>query len=180
MSILLIIVCTLLGIIALLLITALFVRKDYFISRSVIINADREKVFEYLRHLKNQDHFNIWVMKDPAMKKTFTGTDGTVGFIYSWDGNKQAGEGHQEIKAIEEGKRIETEIRFIRPFKGLAIANLHTEGAVQGQTKVTWTNASKMMYPMNIMVGMVEKMLAKDMDSSLGALKSILEKSNNQ
>jgi hypothetical protein len=33
-----------------------------------------------------------------------------------------------------------------------------------------------MTYPMNIMVSMIEKMLVKDMDTSLGNLKRILEK----
>lgn len=115
-------------------------------------------------------------MTDPNMKKEFKGTDGTVGFIYGWNGNKKAGEGEQEITTITEGKNIETEIRFVRPFKGLAYANLITESVSENQTKVSWANRSAMMYPMNIMVAMIEKMLAKDMDTSLLSLKNILEK----
>ena len=44
-------------------------------------------------------------MVDPDMKREFKGMDGTVGFIYAWNGNKRAGEGEQEIKTIEEGKK---------------------------------------------------------------------------
>lgn len=176
MNILLIILLTLAGIIALLLIIALFTRKEYHIRREIIIRASRQTTFDYLKQLKNQDHFNKWVMVDPGMKREFKGTDGTVGFIYGWNGNKQAGEGEQEIKSIDEGKSIETEIRFKRPFVSIAYANLATESVSDTQTKVSWSNKSAMVYPMNIMVSMIEKMLAKDMDTSLSNLKLILEK----
>ena len=164
------------SIIALLLIIALFTKKEYSIQCKTSINASKEKVFDYIKQLKNQDNFNKWVMVDPQMKREYKGTDGTVGFIYAWNGNKKAGEGEQEIKNITEGKSIETEIRFVRPFPGIAYANLVTESVSANQTKVIWSNTGTMNYPMNIMVSMVEKMLAKDMDTSLSTLKNILEK----
>jgi uncharacterized protein YndB with AHSA1/START domain len=172
MSILLVIA----GIIVLILIIGVFMRKDYNITREVIINAPRQKVFDYVKQLKNQDNFNKWVMVDPGMKREFKGTYGTVGFIYGWNGNKKAGEGEVEIISINEGKNIETEIRFVRPFPGIARVNMVTEPVSDNQTKVSWSNASAMKYPMNIMLSMIEKMLAKDMDTSLSNLKNILEK----
>lgn len=176
MTILLTILFIIAGIIVLLLIVALFSKKEYHISREIIINAPKQKVFDYLKHLKNQDSFNKWVMVDPDMKREFKGTDGTVGFIYAWNGNKKAGEGEQEIKSISEGKHIETEIRFIRPFTTISHANTLTESISDTQTKVIWSNTSPMKYPMNIMISMIENMLAKDMDISLSNLKNILEK----
>ena len=60
-------------------------------------------------------------MLDPQAKKTFTGIDGTVGFIMAWDSkNKEAGKGEQEIKKIAEGQRVDFEIRFEKPFEGVA------------------------------------------------------------
>ncbi|MBK8484441.1 MAG: SRPBCC family protein [Saprospiraceae bacterium] len=176
MNILITFLLLLLGIIALILIIALFSKKNYKINREIIINAPLEKVFTYLKQLKNQDNFNKWVMVEPDMKREFKGIDGTVGFIYAWNGTKKAGAGEQEIKTIVEGKIIETEIRFIRPFAGIAFANITTESLTENQTKVYWSNASAMKYPMNIMVSMIEKMLAKDMNTSLSNLKYILEK----
>ena len=164
------------GIIALPLIIALFLRKEYNSQAEIIINSPSEKVFEYLKHLKNQDNFNKWVMVDPGMKRNFIGTDGTVGFIYSWNGNKKAGEGEQEIKKITEGKNIETEVRFVRPMAAVAYASYIIESLPNNQTKVTYSNKGKMTYPMNIMTSMVEKMLTKDMSITLSSLKTILEK----
>lgn len=176
MNILITILLVLAGIIVLFLLLALFMRKDYNIRREVIIDATLQKVFDYVKLLKNQDHFNKWVMTDPDMKRIFKGTDGTVGFIYGWNGNKKAGEGEQEIKAITEGKNIETEIRFVRPFTSTAYANMITEAVSDTQTKVIWSNASTMKYPLNIMLSGIEKILAKDMDTSLMNLKAILER----
>jgi hypothetical protein len=177
MNITTIILLVLAGIIALLLLAALFMRKKYGIRREIIINVPRQKAFDYLKQLKNQDNFNKWVMVEPDMKREFKGTDGTVGFIYGWNG-KKAGEGQQEIKAITEGKKIETEIRFVRPFSGVAQVNLITESVSEGQTKVSWSNESEMKYPLNAMISMLEKMLAKDMDTSLSTLKNVLEDSH--
>ncbi|WP_284652395.1 SRPBCC family protein [Flavobacterium terrisoli] len=175
MNTLIIILFVVTGLIVLLLIIALFSRKDYNINRNIIINAPLQTVFDYVKLLKNQDNFNKWVMVEPDMQREFKGTDGTVGFIYGWNG-KKAGEGEQEIKTITEGKNIETEIRFVRPFAGIAYANMIIEPISENQTKVTWSNSSTIKYPMNIMLPMIEKMLAKDMDNSLDNLKNILEK----
>lgn len=163
------------GIIALILIVAAISRKDYDIRCEVIINAASAKVFDYVRHLKNQDNFNKWVMFEPDMKREFKGEDGTIGFIYGWNG-KKAGEGEQEIKNIVDGKLLATEIRFVRPVPGIAYSDMTVDSISDHRTKVTWSNKSKMKYPMNILLPMIEKMLAKDMDTSLNNLKNILEK----
>jgi len=164
------------SIITLLLIIAIFLKKGYNTHSEILINAPRQKVFDYLKQIKNQDNFNKWVMMDPNMKREFKGTDGTVGFIYAWNGNKEAGEGEQEIKAIDEGKSIEMEIRFVRPLAGIAHAKMTTESISDNQTKVTWTTAAPMKYPLNIMLSMIVKMLEKDMATSLTTLKNIFEK----
>ena len=105
------------SIIALLLIIALFIQNEYSVERSIIINKPKQQVFDYIKFIKNQEYYSRWVMRDPNMKKDLKGTDGSVGFIYGWNGNKDAGEGEQEIKKIKEGEKIEMELRFVRPFK---------------------------------------------------------------
>ena len=49
------------------------------------------------------------------MKKEFKGTDGKAGAVSYWNGNKEVGEGEQEIKRIVENEVIETELRFLNP-----------------------------------------------------------------
>ena len=109
------------------LIVALFVKKEYEVEREITINKSRGEVFDYVKHLKNQDNYSKWVMTDPKMKKDFRGTDGTVGFVYAWDGNSEAGKGEQEIKSITEGERVDVEVRFEKPMERVANAPIITE-----------------------------------------------------
>jgi hypothetical protein len=176
MNIVLTILLVVAGVIALLLIIALFIKKDHYVKREIIINAPRQKVFDFIRLLENQDKFNKHAMAGPDRKREYKGTDGTVGFIYAWKGNKDAGEGEKEIKNIIEGKRVETEIRFVKPMRTSAYIIMETESLPDGQTKVTWSNAGTLSYPVNIFIPIMERMLPKDMDISLANLKNILEK----
>ena len=167
------------GLIVLLLIVALFVRKKYSVHRAITIKLSKQKVFEYLKQLKNQDNFSKWALMDPNMKKEYRGTDGTIGFISAWESkNKNVGQGEQEIKDIVEGKRIDLEIRFIKPFKGLAKAYLSTEMISENVTLVKWGFDSKMTYPMNLMllVMNMDKMIGNDLETGLNNLKKLLDK----
>ena len=175
MNILLIVLSIFVGIVLLVLLIAMISRKEYDIRREIIIDAPQQKVYDYLRHLKNQDNFNKWVMADPGMKREFHGIDGTAGFVYAWDG-KKGGAGEQEIKNLVQDEKIETEVRFIRPFKAIAYADYIIRPLSATQTAVVWTNRNRMQYPLNSMITVIEKMLARDMDSSLATLKRILEK----
>ena len=178
MNILITIVLVLVGIIGLLLVIGLFSKKGYIIERSVLINKPKHEVFNYVKLMKNQDYFSKWVMKDPGMKKDFKGTDGTEGFIYAWDStDKNAGKGEMEIKKIKDGERIDMEIRFERPMKAVSDAVFVLENA-GSQTNAKWSFKSEMKYPLNVMMLLVnfEKLLGKDMETSLAMLKTNLEK----
>src|SRR5258705_13745092 len=175
MNILITILLVVAGIIGLLLIIALLMKREHYVRREIIINAPRQKVFDYVKLHKNQDEFNRGAMEDPDRKREFKGTDGTVEYIYAWSGNKNEGEGEKEIKNIIEGKRIETEIRFVKPMAVTASIIMETESLSNDQTKVYLINTGTLKYPLNIMIPMFEKNFAKQMDISLSTLKNILE-----
>lgn len=166
--------------IAIPLILALFTKKDYAVERTIVINKPKQEVFDYVKHIKNQDNFSVWTKLDPGMKKEFRGTDGTVGFVYAWDskGDQGAGAGEQTITKITDGERVDLGLHFIRPFEGLADAHFTTAAVSPGQTKVSWGMKSSMKYPMNAMLLVMDmdKILGKDLDAGLKELKSILEK----
>src|ERR1700761_280618 len=107
----------LLAILTLVLLVAVIMPKNHFVQRDIAINLPQQQVFDFIKYLHNQELFNTNAMTDADREKTFTGTDGTVGYVYAWKGNKDAGEGEKEIIAIEEGKNVEMEIRFTKPMK---------------------------------------------------------------
>ncbi|MEO8174794.1 MAG: SRPBCC family protein [Sediminibacterium sp.] len=175
MNILVTILLVIAGILALLLVIAFFTKRGYHIQREIIIDAPLENVFEYVKQLKNWDNFNERAVADPSKKNEFKGTDGTVGFIYAWSGNSKVGEGEKEIMFISEGSKFETEIRFSKPFTAVGHTDMVTEPVSANQTKVIFSNRSTLKYPLNFLLLIVEKGIAKDMDTSLSVLKTILE-----
>ena len=178
MNIILIILLVIVALVALLLIIALFTKKDYVIEREVVVKKPKSDVFKYVKFIKNQDYYSKWVMRDPIMRKSYSGTDGTQGFIYAWDSDqKDAGKGEQEIKRIVDNEQIATEIRFERPFKNVSHALMVVKDAGSDHTNIKWSFASSMKYPLNAMLLFIdfEKLLGKDMESSLVRLKGILE-----
>ncbi len=165
--------------IALVLITALFVKNDYTIEREIVINKPKHEVFDYIKLLKNQAYYSKWVMQDPNVKREEKGTDGTVGYITSWDSDhKEVGKGEQEIKGIVDGERLDLALHFIKPFEGRATAYMITETVTENQTKVKWGFNGSMPYPFNIMriIMNIEKQLGGDLTLGLTNLKSVLEK----
>lgn len=170
-----IILVVLVVIIAIPLLVALFVKKDYIVQRNIVIGVPQQQVFDYIKLLKNQDHYNKWVMTDPGMKKEFRGTDGTVGFVYAWNGNNKAGEGEQEIMNLVDGERMDVEIRFKRPFESTGRAPFTLQPVDETQTRVTWRMEGRSKWPMNIMNLFIDKVLGHDMEESLHLLKNNLE-----
>ena len=162
--------------IAVVLIIALFIKNEYSIEREIAINRPKQQVFDYVRYLKNQDDYSKWVMEDPNMRKDFKGVDGQVGFVYAWDGNDKAGKGEQEIKKIAVGDNVDIEIRFIKPFEGIAQTNISTESLAENKTKVKWVMNGRSSYPMNLTNLFIDNILGKDLALSLNSLKAILEK----
>ncbi|MDQ3047634.1 MAG: SRPBCC family protein [Bacteroidota bacterium] len=176
MNILIIILLVIGGLIALLLLIALFIKKEYTVFREVIINKPKQDVFNYIRFLKNQDKYSIWVMQDPELRKTFSGIDGTKGFIYKWEGNKAAGAGEQEIMNLREGEQVDVEVRFLKPFVGTAKAPMSLASMGKESTKVTWGMIGKSKFPMSFMNLFMDSMIGNPLQKSLENLKAILEK----
>ncbi len=157
----------------------MFVKKEYTVSREVIVNKPKPLVFDYIRLLKNQNEYSVWATMDPDMKKEFRGTDGTSGFVSAWDSeNKNVGKGEQEILKVVDGERVDYEIRFIKPFKSISLASMSTVLVSDSQTRIEWKFNGKMKYPMNLMLLFMNmnKMVGNDLEKGLQNLKKILEK----
>lgn len=161
------------------LIAGFFIRKDYKVERSVEIKLHKDTVFNYLVMLKNQDDWSVLGGMDNATKHTYTGVDGTAGFISAWESsNRDLGKGEQEIVSIEPGKRIDYKLRFTRPFKTESDVYIVTENAGEDNTLVIWGISGNMNYPFNVMLLFAEmdKSMGDDFSKGLQNLKKIMEK----
>jgi hypothetical protein len=172
------ILIALLVLLAIPLITALFVKNHYVVTTQINIKRPVPIVFDYIRFLTNQDNFSVWAAIDPQMLKSYRGIDGTVGFVSSWHSeNPDVGTGEQEIMAIVEEQQIDYELRFLEPFTATAPAKMLTKSVGENETQVTWIFEGKMPYPMNLMLLFVdmEAMIGADLQQGLENLKLILE-----
>ena len=88
------------------------------------------------------------------------------------------GQGEQEITALLENKKMNSEVRFIKPFEGTGYTTMLTDSTGTNETSVMWSMEGKTKYPMNIMNLFMDKVLHKDMQISLQNLKNNLEKNN--
>ena len=116
------------ALVMLLLILALFTKKDYAVEREITINRPKNEVFDSLKLVENQVHYNPWIIKYPSEKMEFYGKDGEVGFRHLWNSQiTEVGQGEETITRILDGKRIEIELHFIKPFDRWANSWLITD-----------------------------------------------------
>ena len=150
---------------------------DFKFEREVVIDRPHAEVFAYLKPLGNFKDWNPFLRKDPNTKIETRGQDGQIGFVTSWVGGREVGTGEQEITRIIEGKQIDYELRFTKPFAAKNLVYFAAEPVGNSQTRVRWGISGKSPFPMNLL-GLIfnsEKVISKEFDWGLSKLKSIVE-----
>jgi len=164
------------------LVTALFVDNNYNVENEILIQQPKAVVFDYVKSLRNQDKFSKWANIDPNIKKSYSGTDRTAGFVSAWESDHpEVGKGEQEIIKITEGQRIDFEFRFFEPFAGVYSGYMITEAVSAAETKVRWGFGGRMDYPFNLMLltSSFQNTMKKDFGIGLQNLKEQLEPNTN-
>lgn len=152
-------------------------RKDYELSRTVIINRPKAEVYAYIRQLKNQQLWMPWFLNDPSFVIKFKGEDGKVGAASYWKGTNKV-EGIQKITKLQEGKLLETQLLFLRPYKSLSLNYMAVKELEPDRTKMVWGVKGVHRFPASVFMlfyGM-ERAIGNDFDAGLINLKRILEK----
>jgi len=165
----------------LVLIIALFTHKGINAEAATDIDQPQQKVFDYLASLKNQEQFNAWMMVDPQMEKTYTGTDGEPGCRVAWHSKtKTAGIASQQLTAITAPQTITVEIVFEKPMPSKATYRFELSSNGDEKTHVNWIyegNPSPYyLLRVSHILLRLKKKTAGYMEASLKSLKSVLEK----
>ncbi len=166
------------AIIALPLIIALFLKKEYHVERSVTVDKSQSEVYHFLRYTKNHKKFTAWSQYDPNQKETYKGTDGQVGYIQHWESDhEKVGVGEMEIVKLSPNTRIDYAFRFYEPFKALNDSGYFAlKPITSDNTEVTWGYDGKMNYPSNLLILFLnfEELIGDDFEKGLNKLKTIL------
>ena len=152
-------------------------KKDFDISRTVVINKSREEVYGFVRQLKNQPLWNPLFQRDPNAVLKYKGLDGKEGASFYWKGNNKVGEGIQKIVKTKQGRVFETKILFIKPVKVNALTYIGVKELDSEKTKMVWGTRGNLAFPLTIISIFYspEKAMGNNLDQGLKELKQILE-----
>ncbi|MFN3343372.1 MAG: SRPBCC family protein [Flavobacteriales bacterium] len=163
------------GIVVAVVLFGLFSPRYVTMSRSTIINAEYDKVWNQLILQKEfVNNWSPWTGKDPNVKMEYTGVDGTVGAVYRWSGNKKIGKGSMAITAVVPGEKVVSRLRF----EGMGEADVTLVlQSDSGKQKVEWIyttdNGNRIMA--RIFGRFTDKFLGPDFESGLSKLKAYCE-----
>jgi uncharacterized protein YndB with AHSA1/START domain len=147
------------------------------VQRSVSINAPPERIFSLISDFHQWVTWSPYEQKDPAMKRTYSGTERGRGAVYAWDGDKNVGSGRMEILDVSAPSKIVIKLDFFKPFEGHNTAEFTMLPQGDG-THVTWL----MHGPANFMSRLIQvfmnldNLIGKDFEAGLANLKTITEK----
>ena len=167
---------TFLSLIGALLIAAIFVPKTYTVQVKTQIKQPRQVVFDYVRILRNQEKYSVWVMEDSTLHPEIVGTDGELGVMQRWNSsNDNVGEGEQQIVGLS-ADRMEMALRFKRPFASSAKAIYSFVPVSDTLTELGATFYGESTYPMNLMSYLIGRgVILKAQTQNLQNVKKILE-----
>jgi hypothetical protein len=149
---------------------------EFIVSRSTKISAPPGKIFPHVNDLHKWEAWSPWAKLDPNAKNSFAGADSGAGAAMSWDGNKKIGAGRMTITGSEANELIRFKLEFIRPFKATNAAEF-TFKPEGDQTVVMWsmTGKNNFFFKAFGLLMNCDKMIGKDFEKGLAAMKSVAE-----
>ena len=153
-------------------------RPDTFaVQRAAIIKAPPEKIFPLINDFRQWGAWSPYEHKDPAMKRTYSGTPRGTGAVYAWEGDRNVGKGRMEILEASAPSRVAIKLDFFTPFEAHNTAEF-TMLPQDDATRVTWRMhgpAPFMAKIMHVFIN-IDKMVGKDFEVGLANLKRLAEK----
>lgn len=145
----------------------------YHVQRSIQINDTPENVFQKVADYSTWTTWSPWLCAEPDAQVTVTDNSSSVGAVYSWKG-EVVGQGEIEHQRLDPGRRIEDEIRFVKPFKSRSNVYFDLEPSGDG-TKITWHMQGSLPWFLFWMVGQMEVFIGMDYERGLKMLKEWIE-----
>lgn len=151
MKVLLKLLVFLLSMLALVLVVALFVDGNYSVKREGKVVTPPQTTFNYLKNLKNQEHYVPFFKQDPNIKIWYEGTQGHVGSKICWSSKKTSiGRGEFEITELINNKKIVLQHRQFSPSSEENVLNITLEPVGQKSTQIRFEITGKVSYPWNL------------------------------
>lgn len=150
----------------------------YRVSRAARIDAPPSAVYPHLEDLRRWLPWSPWEGHDPYTVRTWSGREHGAGAGYSWNGNRETGEGSVWILAAEPDRRLDLELTFVRPFPAESTLRLDLDPESDGAAcVVTMTMAGSLRPLLRALRRFMplDAMLAKDLERGLAKLTEVVE-----
>ena len=152
-------------------------RPDTFrIERSISIKTSPEKIFPLINGFRQWEAWSPWEKVDPAVKRSYSGTESGKGAVYPWQGNADIGQGRMEIIESTPSSNVVIGIDFLKPFEAHNTVEFRLEP--QGDAaKVTQAMYGPSPF-LSKLVGLfcsMDKMVEKKFEEGLASLKAVAE-----
>jgi hypothetical protein len=150
--------------------------STYTVERSTVVHAAPGRVFAEVEDFHRWPAWSPWEDLDPEVRRTYSGADKGVGAVYSWTGNRKAGEGRMEITRTDEAARVLVDLQFLKPFKSTSVTTFTFAPEGDG-TRVTWTMAGPQTLSVKVMglFTSMDKLVGKDFEKGLQRLRTVVE-----
>ena len=155
--------------------------STYHVERTATVNAPAPVVYAQVNDFHNWNAWSPWAKLDPAMKQTFEGAPAGNGAIYTWNGNKEVGQGRMLITESHPSELVKIKLDFIRPFAGTS-DTVFTFKPAGNQTTVTWSMSGDKNFiakAFHLFVNM-DKMIGGDFEKGLAQMKAVAEATAKQ
>jgi hypothetical protein len=148
-------------------------RPDTFhVERSIRIQAPAAQIFPLINDFRRWDAWTPF-NKDPAMKKTYSGSAQGEGAMYAWAGNKDVGTGDITIRQSEAPHKIVFDLHMVAPFEGRNVATIRLDESAGGTT-VTWSLDDRhnlMLKVMRLLIDL-DKKIGGEFETGLARLQT--------
>ena len=115
------------GLFTLILILGVALPSEFYVEKSITINAPVEKVFEQVNNLKNWEKWSPWGNEDPSLKINYGRPISGMDANYSWKGDN-VGEGSMRIIESIPNKSLKTSVDFGNRGRGKGIWSFSRRG----------------------------------------------------
>lgn len=147
-------------------------KKDYDVSRSIIIAAPVEVVWQEVKYFKNWEKWSPWYAKDSLMELTYMGEDGNIESSYSWK-SEELGSGEIKNVGMTENEEFLYHTHFLEPWESESDGYI-TLKQVEGGTEVTWGFKGVIKGISSLFINL-DKMVGPDFEAGLASLKLVAE-----
>ena len=145
--------------------------STYEVTRSAVIPAPAEDIFPLVNSFHEWTKWSPWESVDPAMERSYSGSETGVGAKYAWNGNRKAGAGIMEIVDSAEPRSIKIRLEFTKPFKAVNPTSFTFTPSGEGM-QVTWTmtGENKGIGKVFALFMNMDKMVGADFEKGLASL----------